>query len=246
MHHSLRHLLILIFAAGCASQGLETASVEAPSVPLPQLPLEIHWVRNSAEYPALVRQVYADAGRRLEELTGGRAAGTWAVALDADETVISNSQYQKELFETGESYSSETWYEWAARRQATAMPGARDFLEHVRLLGGKIAIVTNRDQVICDDTEANVRALSLPFDVILCRREESRKEPRWQQVTDGTAAPGLPPLEIVMWLGDNIHDFPDQGQDLRSGPAGAFSDFGRRFFAFPNPMYGSWVGNSRD
>ncbi len=245
MHH-LRHLLILIFAVGCASQGIETAPVQAPPVPHPQLPLEVHWSRNSAEYSALVRQVYVAAGQHLGELAAGRAAGTWAVALDADETVIDNSQYQKELFETGESYSRETWYAWAARREAGALPGARQFLEGVRQLGGRIAIVTNRDQVICADTEANLRALDLAFDVILCRGGESRKEPRWRQVTDGTAAPGLPPLEIVMWLGDNIHDFPDLDQDLRSGPDSAFRDFGRRFFVIPNPMYGSWVGNPRN
>ncbi len=244
--HYLRYLLILMLAAGCASQGLETAPVEAPPAPLPQLPLDVHWVRNSAEYPALVHQAYVLAGERLEDLAAGRTAGTWAVALDADETVIDNSQYQKELFERGESYSRQSWYAWAARREATALPGAREFLERVRRMGGKIAIVTNRDQVICADTEANFHALALPYDVILCRQGESRKEPRWQQVADGTAASGLPPLEILMWLGDNIRDFPDLAQDIRSGPDSAFRDFGRRFFAIPNPMYGSWVGNPRD
>ncbi|HEX9732825.1 MAG TPA: hypothetical protein VGG06_12665 [Thermoanaerobaculia bacterium] len=82
--------------------------------------------------------------------------------------------------------------------------------------------------------------------MVLCRRGESRKEPRWARVEAGTAAPGLPPLEIVLWLGDNIHDFPDLGQDLRFEPDAAFADFGRKYVVIPNPMYGSWMGNPSD
>ena len=33
---------------------------------------------------------------------------------------------------------------------------------------------------------------------------------------------------------------------LLSTMGGAFSDFGKKFFVMPNPMYGSWMGNPRD
>lgn len=250
----LRHLLVLLPLAGCATTVVRTAPVaEAPPVGAPPIEvpsareeLAVRWVRNSAEYGAALVQAYALAGERLEELAAAHEPGTWAVALDADETVISNSQFQKELAASGEPFTRERWYAWARRREATALPGARRFLERVEELGGRIVIVTNRDQAICLDTEANFDAQSLLYDAILCRRDESRKEPRWQQVERGTAAPGLPPLEIVMWLGDNIHDFPDLDQDLRFEPEAAFADFGRRFFVIPNPMYGSWTSNPPD
>jgi predicted secreted acid phosphatase len=59
--------------------------------------------------------------------------------------VISNSRFQQELEASGEPFSRERWYAWARRREAMALPGARTFLERVRDLGGRIAIVTNRD-----------------------------------------------------------------------------------------------------
>jgi predicted secreted acid phosphatase len=47
-------------------------------------------------------------------------------------------------------------------------------------------------------------------------------------------------LDVVLFLGDNIQDFPALGQSLRDEPASAFGAFGSRFFLVPNPMYGSW------
>lgn len=242
----LRHLLILLLLTGCTSTVPSTRPETVPGGPPPEtppkpLPLTTHWVRNSAEYQAILLQTYTLATERLERKAAGKAAGTWAVALDADETVISNSLYQKELFEQEQTYSRDTWNAWARRQEATALPGARQFLEHARRLGGKIAIVTNRTTEICDATEANFQALKLPFDVILCRSDDRRKEPRWESVQNGTASPELPPLEILMWLGDNIEDFPGWNQEKRTN--GDFGDFGDKFLVIPNPMYGSWPRN---
>jgi 5'-nucleotidase (lipoprotein e(P4) family) len=233
--------LVLLLAAGCASTGVEAPPTAPPATA--GLSLAVHWVRDSAEHHAALVQAYALAGERVGELAAEREAGTWAVALDADETVISNTLFQKELEVSGGRFSQERWQAWARRREATALPGARAFLERVHDLGGRIVIVTNRDEAICPDTEANFRDLGLPYDAMLCRRGESRKEPRWEQVVSGTAVPGLPPLEIVMWVGDNIQDFPDLGQDLRFEPDAAFADFGRKYVVIPNPMYGSWTSN---
>lgn len=208
-----------------------------------KLPRDVHWVRNSAEYRAAVLSTYAQATRRLEELVQGREAGTWAVALDADETVISNSLYQKELADAGVSHSRKRWNVWVARREASPLPGARGFLERVHALGGKIAIVTNRAQSNCAHTEENFRSERLPFDVILCRKVSGEKEPRWERVEQGTTHAGLPPLVILLWLGDNIRDFPGWRQKNRFDPEDAYVDFGRKYFLFPNPMYGSWTDN---
>lgn len=189
-------------------------------------------------------QIYAQAGERLEELAQGRKAGTWAVALDADETVLDNSLYQKELSLTGDSFSQESWGAWVERREAPPLPGAIAFLELTRDLGGRIAIVTNRREALCEATEQNFDRYSIPYDVILCRPPEtSDKQPRWDLVTEGRAAPDLPPLKILVWLGDNIHDFPGLDQEMRHAAEDHFADFGRQYFAFPNPMYGSWARN---
>ena len=71
----------------------------------------------------------------------------------------------------------------------------------------------------------------------------SDKNPRFEAVARGTTPAGLPPLEVVAFVGDNILDFPGQSQALRKEPDEAFAAFGARFFVLPNPMYGSWEKN---
>ncbi len=239
-------LLLLLLFAGCATTAPAPSPAPSPAVTANEMSLAVHWSRNSAEHRALFIESYALAAARLGELVAGLEPGTWAVALDADETVLDNSLYQKELEEKGASFSQESWGEWVRREAAPALPGARRFLEHTRELGGKIAIVTNRSEPLCPATRVNFQKEDLPYDVILCRGEESSKEARWKKVEEGEAAPGLPSLTIVMWLGDNIHDFPGGEQDWRQAPESALEDFGRRFFVLPNPMYGSWARNPED
>jgi 5'-nucleotidase (lipoprotein e(P4) family) len=205
-----------------------------------------HWVRSSAEYRALALQTWRAAATRLPALVAGRAPGEWVVALDADETLLDNTPYQLQLAELRRGHDPELWRAWCRRREAGAVPGAAEFLAEVRRLGGRIAVVTNRSQPVCEDTEANLESLGLPFDVVLCRPEDSRgeKQPRWDAIQQGTAAPDLPPLEIVLWAGDNAGDFPGLTQAARDEP-GALDAFGDRFFVLPNPMYGSWESNPR-
>ena len=236
--------VLLLTAFGCAS----TAPPPEPPPASQRLELDraAHWLRNSAEYEAVVRQTYFAAGARMREVAAGRESGTWAVAVDADETILDNSPYEKELTEKGIYTTDELWDGWVARRAAPPVPGALEFLELVHALGGKIAVVTNRIEDHCADTRANFRAFDIPFDVILCRTEDARKEARWASIERGTAADDLPPLEIVMWVGDNIQDFPHLDQEIRGVAATAYADFGVRFFALPNPIYGSWMDNPKD
>jgi 5'-nucleotidase (lipoprotein e(P4) family) len=212
-------------------------------VPVP--PKDIHWVRSSAEYQALATQTYRFAEERVRAAAAGRARGSWAVILDADETVVDNSEYQRRLAERGAVYATDSWYTWVREQRAGAVPGAREFLNAVAELGGRIAIVSNRDDVVCPETRANMEALGLRFDVVLCRVQGvSDKNPRFQAVANGTAAPGeLPPLEVLMWIGDNILDFPSLTQQVRERGADAFDLFGRTYVVLPNPMYGSWEAN---
>lgn len=258
--------LILVWAlAGCATVAAPPAPAPATLPPTPattvpepsaaptkpaepaagELSLATHWVRDSAEYRAAMIQTYRAAAAELERLAGVLPSGRWAVALDADETVISNSLYQKELEESGEGFTPASWAAWVRRHQSGPLPGAVGFLTWVHALGGKIAIVTNRAHNLCPDTEENFRRHGIPFDVILCKPPsgERTKQPRWDAVENGTADPALPPLEIVMYLGDNIFDFPRLDQELRHAPEAAYADFGSLYFQLPNPMYGSWTDN---
>jgi 5'-nucleotidase (lipoprotein e(P4) family) len=233
-----------ILISGCASAPpREPAAPAATASPASSaLPNDLKWARDSAEYHAAVLQAYRAATARVEREAAGRARGTWAVSLDADETVISNLRYQIERGSQGMGFTSESWNAWVRRREATPLPGAAAFLARVRALGGRIAIVTNRLGSECPDTEAVFRTHALVYDVMLCRPDgtPSDKNPRFAAVASGRAFGSTAPLDVVAFVGDNILDFPGLSQAVRREGDDAFADFGVRFFLVPNPMYGSW------
>lgn len=253
------YLFVSIFLlAGCAS----TASVP-DSTPPPEAEITIddifddatHWTRNSAEYRAILEQTYKLAGERIRQLAEGREPGTWAVSLDADETLIDNSLYQVEIASRGEVYGPVSWNEWIYRKSAHALPGTVEFTHLVKSLGGIVAVVTNRRHHQCAPTVENIEAVGIAWDVGLCRVDDGEKEPRYDALAEGTTAQwldvqyngidDLPALEVLMWLGDNIGDFPGPDQSIRNS-AEPLSDFGDRFFVLPNPMYGSWEANPKE
>jgi len=244
-------LVLVIASAACRSAGPVTTPGPPSAAPAPALaptsamkvaePTAIRWARGSAEHRALFLQVFRQAAAYVEREAAKRVAGSWAVVLDADETVIDNSTYQLEQARLGRPFEPETWSAWVKRRQATPLPGAAAFLERVRALGGRIAIVTNRSAAECPDTEAVFKAQALAYDVMLCKQGPSDKNPRFEALARGAA--GLPPLEVVAFLGDNVNDFPGQSQAIRTQGDGAFAEFGARFFVVPNAMYGSWESN---
>jgi acid phosphatase len=203
------------------------------------VPNSIHWFRNATEFRALALQVYRQATEQVTRQAQGLAAGSWAVILDADETVLDNSEYQRRNAVRGTTFNAQSWYAWAREQSAPAVPGAVEFTQEVRRLGGRVAIVTGRDQVVCPETEANLKAVGVAVDVVLCRADPaiSDKNPRFRAVAEGTTPAGLPPLRVLAWVGDNIRDFPDLDQ---GAPASALAPFGTRYFMLPNPMYGSW------
>jgi 5'-nucleotidase (lipoprotein e(P4) family) len=242
-HRPTAALLLLMVASGCASRTPRPAPSPPPPAAVERklLPESIRWVRTAAEHRAMFLQVYAAATARVREHAAGRAPGSWAVILDADETILDNSTYQMRRAAVGLGFTPETWDAWVREERATALPGAAAFLATVRELGGRIAIVTNRDDVVCPATRRNMEALRLAADMVLCRvKGVSDKNPRFESVQKGTATPGLGPLDVVAWIGDNIQDFPGLAQDVRGQPADALAAFGRTYFMLPNPMYGSW------
>jgi 5'-nucleotidase (lipoprotein e(P4) family) len=237
-------VLAILVLASCAP-GATTAPATPPGVAAEALaqPLSVHWFRSSAEVRAVYLQTYRAAGERMAELARGRAAGTWAVILDADETVLDNSLYQKERAAQGLGFTTESWDAWVRRVEADALPGAAAFIAMAKRMGGHVVLVTNRDAHICDPTRENLRRLGIDVDAVLCREAGlSDKNPRFLSVAEGTVPP-LPPLEVLLWVGDNIQDFPALSQDVRDRGAAAFAEFGQRFFMLPNPMYGSWERN---
>jgi len=207
---------------------------------------ELRWVRGSAEYRAIEIQTYRAALEAARRESAGKPAGTWAVAVDADETILDNSGYEAGLQRQGKVHTDAAWRAWVKSHERGAIPGAKEFLSGVRQLGGRVAVVSNTEQALCADLATDLDRLGLPYDVLLCSRgpEDERKEERWRSIEDGTARPDLGKLEILVWVGDNIQDFPGKSQSLRDMGVEDFADFGVRYFAVPNPIYGSWEKNA--
>jgi acid phosphatase len=239
--------VVLSLLAACASARTD---VEPPA-PIPitaevDFTNDVHWFRNSAEYQAVALQTYRMATDRLRELSAGRVAGSWAVVLDADETVLDNSEYQKRLAARKQTFANDTWNAWVREEAAGTIPGAPEFMQAAHDMGGRIAIVTNRDEAVCDATRSNLRRAGVTPDVVLCRPPASGdKNPRFAAVANGSAAPGMPPLAVLMWVGDNIQDFPALTQGVLDQGPSALDAFGRTYIMLPNPMYGSWERKPR-
>lgn len=233
--------------AACLSGRPPATTPAPPAAPLAQaapatLPDSLKWVQRSAEYYASLLQTFRAATAAVERHAAASGTGRWAVILDADETVISNLQYQIERSLAGAAFSPESWNAWVRRREATPLPGAAPFLARVRALGGRIAIVTNRLQTECEDTAAVFHSGGLVFDAMLCRPDgsPSDKNPRFAAVAAGQTPAGPAPIEVAAFVGDNIQDFPSLTQAARQQGEAAFAEFGVRYFLLPNPMYGGW------
>lgn len=202
------------------------------------------WLRTAAEYRALTISTYRAATEAVNAAVKGKARDSWVVVLDADETVLDNSVFQRDLSKGVAPFSEELWAVFVRQRSAVPVSGAKGFLDRVKELGGRIVIVTNRFEPLCEDTRENFRAQSLQFDAILCRATTGTntgdKNPRFAAAATGAAFGDNQPREVVAFVGDNILDFPALKQSLRDEPESAYEAFGRRFFILPNPMYGSW------
>lgn len=210
-----------------------------------QPPHALHWTRSSAEHRAILVQAYRGAEARLRELAAPLPSGSWAVIMDADETVLDNSLYFQQQAEQGRlGFGFRSWIEFVKEAKAPALPGAAHFTQLIHELGGRLVIVTNRAENLCADTRRNLERAQIPADAVLCRPQGGDdKNPRFAAVQNGQVE-GLPPLHVVMWVGDNVQDFPGATQaEMKDAPDSAFSEFGHSWWILPNPIYGSWERN---
>ncbi len=208
----MRHLFFAsaLFAASLA------ACTTPPAAPGTALSPGVDWVANNPGWGEEAQAVFAEATSYIEHVAATRETGSWAVALDLDETVMNNVAYQIRIEQAGETYSSESWHAWTQEQSATLVPGAKAFVERVNALGGHIAFVTNRSDVDQLATEANLAALGIDrsedFRALLTRARPdgaSNKTPRFAIIPAMLAAQGYPGVELVAFIGDNVGDKPD-------------------------------------
>jgi len=203
----------------------------------------ILWTQTSAEKAALSYQAFSLARLRLDQdFRANRNRRTKrAVIVDVDETVLDNSRYQAKLAKEEKAFEAKTWTDWCNSAQATALPGAVEFLRYANSRGVRVFYITNRRMAEKDGTARNLRALGFPEvtdDTLLVRTDGSTKEPRRQSVAAK--------YRIVLLMGDNLNDFAEvfeKSKTIDSRLSAADQNrnqFGSRFIVLPNPMYGAW------
>lgn len=260
---------LLVAGMGGVGYGAEDDRVEEwPVAAREQLNATL-WVQRAAEYGLLAGQVWRAASEKLTTalVAPGTAAleqlampvAHWAtlptaIVLDLDETVLDNSAYQARRIRAGADYDEPSWQAWMAEANATAVPGAKEFLLTASAQGHHLVYLTNRRCIGLPVSEGkaadpcpaerwtleNLRKLGLPFiegrDLLLLRGaraewDQSDKRSRRAWVAER--------YRIIALLGDDLHDFADRA-DFAARAEQLTPWFGERWFLLPNPMYGSW------
>ncbi len=217
--------------------------------------LEIKYVRDSAEYATLTREVYRVAGR-MATAAGKSVKGPWGVILDVDETTLDNSQYQIDRGIYGLDYESASWAEWMQREQAGSVPGVKQFLDAVRAAGGRVIFITDREAMATTPSGTKVDGTKATRENLdrnqlwnsadlLCLKTQSSdtKDVRRKSVATGTGPCSWSgtAVTIVAFVGDQMTDFPQPPESSIFPMAGKDDAFGTSLFLLPQPMYGKWV-----
>ena len=203
----------------------------------------ILWTQTSAEKAALFYQAFSLARLRLDEDFRANPSRRVkrAVIVDVDETVLDNSRYQANLVKEHRPFEAKAWTEWCNRAEATALPGAVEFLRYANSRGVRVFYITNRRTTEKDGTARNLKQAGFPGvsdETLLVRTDGSSKEPRRLSVASK--------YRIVLLMGDNLNDFAEifeKSRTIESRMTAAEQNknqFGSRFIVLPNTMYGAW------
>ncbi|MBN8265650.1 MAG: acid phosphatase [Xanthomonadales bacterium] len=242
-----------------------TAAADTPvataTVPADDNLNAVLWMQRAAEYRATCETVYHAAADRLDAalkdpdwdalVPAERANAVKglppAVVLDVDETVLDNSPYQARLVRGGSEYDEVTWDGWVREEKAQPVPGVLDFARAATARGITLIYISNRAEHLGPATLSNLRKAGLPVkddSVFLglgtfvegCEQEGSEKLCRRQLAGRK--------YRVLMQFGDQLGDFaqvvantPDARDALEAQYRGWF---GQRWWALPNPSYGSW------
>jgi 5'-nucleotidase (lipoprotein e(P4) family) len=208
-----------------------------------------HWFRNALEYCRLAVNVYDEALAAARRMAPTHRRHQWIVVMDADETVLDNSLFERERNLCGGEFKDAQWESWVHAGLARTIPGAAAFTQAVHRMGGLVAIVTNRIAADDADTQHVLRLGGIWFDYeIGMSANISDKVARWRgaEIELKRKFGGHP--RAVLWMGDQMTDLAisdRKGAILRAMSQKDEGDngIGTTRFLLPNPMYGNWMAN---
>jgi 5'-nucleotidase (lipoprotein e(P4) family) len=170
-----------------------------------------------------------------------------AIIVDVDETVLDNSPEQARQIRDNKDFNEADWGAWVEQRAAKPLPGSLEFLRDAAAKGVTVFYISNRDASLADATVDNLRSAGFPIAdasqflglgtvVDGCEQEGSEKACRRQLVGRG--------YRVLMQFGDQVGDFVQIVANTPEGRRAAIAPYlgwvGQRWWALPNPMYGSW------
>jgi acid phosphatase len=211
------------------------------------------WVQTSGEYYAIARQTFAAAAEKLDLALRD---STWtasteqfskghyeqlppAVIVNLDETVWSNSPYQARIILQYGQHDMTHFMEWCNEAKCTAIPGAKEFLEHVKKQGVTIAYITPRPEITRDGTLRNLARLAYPYDAA---HDLLLMDGDWPNHDKRESIGAKHRILVIVSdsLGDFMHDTAQETAVRREMAAQYADNWGLKWFLIPNPMYGHW------
>lgn len=241
MSRSIPFVLVVatsIFSSGCATHSDRISAIK--------------WAR-SAEGAVSSAEIYQLATLHMLEFCTPEMRGVkrrFAIAMDIDETVLDNSQFQLSLKAPHDRWSDamqRKFDDWALKSEADAVVGAVEFINSAEddQCGISIFYVSNRDAKLEIATRENLKRVGIVLrdttDTVLLTNEHDswtmNKQSRWNYIEQELG------YKIIMYVGDALTDFPIPID--RTLPRNDFvkqfdAHWGRDWVLVPNPMYGNW------
>jgi 5'-nucleotidase (lipoprotein e(P4) family) len=264
---------LALIAVGCSSgitpqpsptQALPTQSpTQARTSAASSAPRDTHerlnsvlWMQTAAEYRIVCQTIFDSAKGALDyalkdptwtaalEQTGSIQTLPPALVVDLDETIFDNSPYWGRLVVDRIGYDFKLWSDWVARADATAVPGAVDFLKYAESKGVTVFYVTNRDANMEAATRTNLTKLGLPLPSTIDTVLMNGEKPLWSSDKSSRRAFIAATHRILLLVGDDLGDFVSGANDTpekRVALAAKYPVYwGNRWVLLPNPVAGSW------
>lgn len=226
----LKKILFLFFILSCTR--------------LPQNPREYQvgaylWQQTSGEYQALCYQAYNLAKLRLARDLENKHNKKRAIIFDIDETVFDNSFAGAKEVKLGIPWKPGNQEDWVSRKEAHAIAGAKEFIDYAIENRVEVFYVSDRTPDQIDDTLQNFKKLNIPAkkENLYFNTSHGSKESRRAEIKKK--------YEVVLYIGDNLHDFDKAWDNQTSAERKNIVDrrsreFGDQFIVLPNPLYGDW------
>ena len=197
------------------------------------------WYQTSGEFRALCYQAYNLAKLRLDQSLIEKTDRPKAIVFDIDETVLDNSASGAFEVKNKLLWSKDRFNQWVTKASSPEIAGATQFINYAKSKNVKVLFITNRLEFQIDDSIKNFKQIGIDVsrDDFYPLKEQWSKESRRLDV--------LKNYDVILYLGDNLHDFHKDWDGVtsierRNRVDLHAKDFGTKFIILPNPLYGDW------